>query len=382
MALGELGAEVSIIAPRIGAEPARERLGDTVELVRLGRAHRIRLSGTRFEASLALGREHRRLAAVMRDSAFDLVHYHALWTPFLPLQAFACSPSPRVATFHDTPPDGVGGALARTVLSGLSRWLLPNLDAAIAVSEAPRRHLRPAPGQAIWLEPPCTDLRRFLEAPTPPRPEGEPPTILFVGRLEPRKGVGLLLEAFRRLRDDGVAARLVIAGEGGEEAALRGYAAEHGLDQVEFVGRFDDADAPALYAGCDVVCAPSPYGESFGIVIAEAMASGKPVVAAANRGYRTLLTGPGAELLAAPGDAEGLYRGLKTLATDPALRMRLGEWGRAEAARYDCRRLAPRLLDIYQHAIAAHAKAGRRSSQQPLIPAEAGTQAVFGGRSE
>jgi phosphatidylinositol alpha-mannosyltransferase len=358
-ALGEIGAQVTIIGPRIGDAPAQEPLAPNVELLRIGQAHRVRLSGTRFEASLALGAEQRRLRGVMRRGGFDVVHYHALWTPFLPMQAFACSPGPRVATFHDTPPDGLGGAVSRALLSGLSRWLLPKMDAAIAVSEAPRAHLRPAPGQAVWLEPPCTDLQRFLAAPAPHRVEGEPLTILFVGRLEPRKGVGLLLEAFRRLSQDGVGARLVIAGEGAEEPALRRYAAEHGLDDVVFAGRFEDADAPAIYAACDVVCAPSPYGESFGIVIAEAMASGKPVVAAANRGYRTLLTGPGAELLAAPGDAEGLYRRLKALALDPALRARLGAWGREEAARYDCRRLAPRLLDIYQHAIAAHAKAGR-----------------------
>jgi phosphatidylinositol alpha-mannosyltransferase len=358
-ALGELDVQVSIIAPRIGPRQAREWISPNVELVRLGGAHGVSLSGTRFEASLALGDERRRLQALMRRGGFDVVHYHALWTPFLPLQAFACSPSPKVATFHDTPPDGAGGALAKSVLAGLSRWLLPRLDAAIAVSEAPRAHLRPAPGQSVWLEPPCTDLTRFFKAPAPARASDGPPTILFVGRLEPRKGVGLLLEAFRRLSEDGVAARLRIAGSGAEEPALRQYVAEHGLETVEFLGRFDDADAPALFADCDIVCAPSPYGESFGIVIAEAMASGKPVVAAANRGYRTLLIGPGAQLLAPAGDVEGLHHRLKAAVLDPALRARLGAWGRAEAERYDCRRLAPRLLDIYQHAITAHAKAGR-----------------------
>jgi phosphatidyl-myo-inositol alpha-mannosyltransferase len=126
-----------------------------------------------------------------------------------------------------------------------------------------------------------------------------------------------------------------------------------------FLGRFEDEAAPALYADCDIVCAPSPYGESFGIVIAEGMAAGKPVVAAANRGYRTLLTGRGAQLLAPAGEAEGLHVRLRKLVLDPALREELGRWGQAEARRYDCRAVAPKLMDIYEHAIAVHARSSR-----------------------
>jgi phosphatidylinositol alpha-mannosyltransferase len=283
-----------------------------------------------------------------------------------------------VVTFHDTPPEDFRGAVSRAVLSALSRRLLPHIDAAIAVSEAPRAHLRPAPGQTVWLAPPCTDLRRFEQAATRERAPDDPVSILFVGRLEPRKGVGLLLEAYRRLVVDGLRVRLVIAGGGADEPALRQFVRAHGLTDVDFIGCFEDADAPRIYADADIVCAPSPYGESFGIVIAEAMASGKPVVAASNRGYRTLLTGKGAELLAAPGDSEGLYRHLKVLALDPAKRAAYGAWGRAEARLYDCRHLAPRLLDIYQQAIDAHAKAGRRAplwspAPRPGLEAEGGS---------
>jgi phosphatidylinositol alpha-mannosyltransferase len=293
-----------------------------------------------------------------------VAHYHALWTPFLPFQAFACSPSPRVVTFHDTPPDGFSGAVSRAALSALSRMLLPHIDAAIAVSEAPRAHLRPAPGQTVWIAPPCTDLARFGEAPAPAAAPGRPVTILFVGRLEPRKGVMLLAEAYRRLCADGLAVRLVIAGSGEDEPRLRRFVADHGLTDVVFAGRFEDADAVGVYASSDIVCAPSPYGESFGIVIAEAMASGRPVVAAANHGYRTLLTGKGAELLAPPGDAEGLYRKLKPLVQDPELRAAYGAWGREEARRYDCRQVAGRLMDIYRHAMAVPRPAARAGARR------------------
>lgn len=363
-ALGELGHEVTIVAPKVRPGAGVERVSSNLRILRLGRAHAVRLSGTRFEASLALGGQYERLRSAMRPGAFDVVHYHTLWSPLLPLQVFACSPAPSVVTFHDTPPDTLGGAITRTLLGGLSRLLLSQIDEAIAVSEAPRAHLKPAPGQNIHLSPPCTDLRRFSESAGPAPAADDKVGLLFVGRLEPRKGVMVLMRAYRRLCADGLPVRLVIAGAGSEEAALRRYVAGHGLPDVRFLGRFSDEDAPALYAGCDIACAPSPYGESFGIVIAEAMAAGKPVVAAANRGYRTVLADRAGDLLAPPGDDDGLYRRLRRLVVDPELRQRLGDWAKAEAQRYDCRTVAPDLVDIYRRAIAMPSR--RRAAASPL----------------
>ena len=146
-ALGELGHEVTIVTPRIRPGPGAERLSPNLRVVRIGQAHEMRWSGTRFEASLALGAQYDRLRAMMRPGAFDVVHFHTLWSPLLPFQAFACSPAPTVVTFHDTPPDTLGGAVTRVLLGGLSRLLLTQIDEAIAVSEAPRAHLRPGPGR-------------------------------------------------------------------------------------------------------------------------------------------------------------------------------------------------------------------------------------------
>jgi phosphatidylinositol alpha-mannosyltransferase len=246
--------------------------------------------------------------------------------------------------------------MTRVVLGGLSRILLPRVDEAIAVSEAPRAHLRPGFGQNIHLAPPCTDLRRFVPDEGQTRATEGKLTLLFVGRLEPRKGVMVLLKAYRRLCRDQLPVRLVIAGIGSEEAALRRYVAHARLPDVEFVGRFSDEESPALYASCDISCAPSTYGESFGIVIAEAMAAGKPIVAAANRGYRTLLAQHADILLAPPGDDEAFYRRLRALAIDADLRQRMGAWAKAQALRYDCRTVAPDLVDIYRRAIASPAR--------------------------
>jgi phosphatidylinositol alpha-mannosyltransferase len=124
-------------------------------------------------------------------------------------------------------------------------------------------------------------------------------------------------------------------------------------------------ETPNWYAESDIVCAPSPSGESFGIVIAEAMASGKPVVAAANAGYRTLLTGEAAQLLAIPGNVASLFEKLRSVVLDASLRERLGQWGRKEAMRYDCRAVVPKLETIYKDAIPkAHARTPKRRKRR------------------
>jgi phosphatidylinositol alpha-mannosyltransferase len=273
------------------------------------------------------------------------------------------APAANVATFHETAP-----RMPAAIFRALSRWLLPRLDAVIAVSEAPLQHLRPAVGQKVHIVAPCTNLRRFAAQPRQSlRFNDGRVNILFLGRLEKRKGVMLLLRAYRRLCAEGLAVRLIIAGNGPDQSALRHFVEREQIPHVEFSGEFAIAETPRWYAESDVVCAPSPYGESFGIAVAEAMASGKPVVAAANARYRTLLTAEASELLAAPGNVASLYEKLRRAVLDASLRERLGRWGRKEAMRYDCRALLPKLDAIYKDAIPkAYAKTARRRKRRSI----------------
>jgi phosphatidyl-myo-inositol alpha-mannosyltransferase len=351
-ALGERGHEVTIIAPPAPGERPAHEAGTPVR--RIGRSRRIGFAGTEFEISAARGAERDALQSLMRGGGFDIVHYHTIWTPILPLQALRASRAANVATFHDTPPDTRAGAATRLLFRMLGLWLMPRLDGVIAVSMAPTRHL-PVTAR-LHIVPPCTDLRRFRGAAAPfARWRDDKVNILFLGRLEPRKGAMTLLRAYRDLVRSGLDLRLIIAGDGPEMGALQRFATENDVQDVVFAGKFDDADAPRWYATCDIFCAPSRHGESFGIVIAEAMTSGKPVVAVANAGYRALLTGEAAELLVPPGDVEALARTLELLARDRDLRCRLGQWGREQAVRYDCRTVVPYILAVYDEALAARA---------------------------
>jgi phosphatidylinositol alpha-mannosyltransferase len=348
-ALEAMGHQVTILAPLVDAyRPA----SNGPEVVRLGRARRIGFGGTAYEISIALGAEKKRLKAIVEDGHFDVMHYHTMWTPLLPFQVFRRSKAANVATFHDTPAPTFEGRMLAHVFRAMSKRLLPQLDGVITPSEAPQGHLAKV-GPPVTILPPSTDLARFARARLSKRARFDDGriNILFLGRLETRKGAGLLLDAYRRLTTEELPVRLIIAGQGEKENALREFGAAHSLPNLEFIGGFFDDEAPQLYADCDIFCAPAPYGESFGIVIAEAMASGRPVVAAANAGYRSLLTGEGARFLAPPGDVDALTEALRTLVKDAPLRARLGAWGRGNAMNYDVRNVAPKFVAVYEEAL-------------------------------
>ncbi len=349
-ALRALGHEVTVFAPYMGSgEPPPIQADE--QSVRLGRARKIRFGGTAYEISLALGREHQRLKQRVRDGQFDVMHFHTIWTPLLSFQIFRQAICARVATFHDTPSTDWQGRLLRPLFKTMSRYLLPRLDGVITPSAAPQAHLV-GRGPKLQILPPSTNLRRFQGAQPGLAPDLSRLTILFLGRLEQRKGASLLLDAFHGLIRQGLPVRLMIAGQGEEETALRAMVEQRRLEQsVTFLGAFHQAETPGLYAACDIFCAPSPYGESFGIVLAEAMASGKPVIAAANQGYQTVLTGFGAQGLTPPGDVAALQAALAHLITHPSLRAELGAWGKDAAMQYDATSTAPQFVAVYEAAL-------------------------------
>lgn len=346
----DLGHEVTIVAPHSNREHA-----DDPDVVHVGTCRGVNFNKTHFEISIARGADKRRLDDLFAPDRFDVIHFHTIWTPLMPAQILRRARCATVATFHDTPPDTFGGAVTRTVFRGLSWYLLRRLDAAIAVSEAPARHLVRAPGKPLHFLPPCTDLSRFASGPAPiEKYRDGSVNILFLGRLEARKGILEMLRAYERLqREDSMPVRLIVAGNGELLPDVQRYISEKGLEAVELVGAVDDEAKRRLFATCDIFCSPALYGESFGIVLVEAMASGKPVVAAANRGYVSVMQGEAARFLARPGDTDDLYRKLRTLVEDPALRKALGKWGRRTAPQYDCRAVAPKYLDVFREAQAS-----------------------------
>jgi len=172
--------------------------------------------------------------------------------------------------------------------------------------------------------------------------------LLFVGRIEERKGLIYLLKAFLILKRKYQNLRLIVVGDGPERENCEKFTKENNLKDVIFLGNVEK-DLPSLYATCDIFCAPSIFGESFGLVILEAMASGKPIVGFANEGYKELMKGTrGEKFLAKPRNFKELAEKIEILVKNKKLREEMGKWGEREAKKYSWGKITDKILEFYQ----------------------------------
>lgn len=292
----------------------------------------------------------------LRQADFDVVHLHEPLVPVLPFAVLEYSRAVNVATFHAacgsrTSTPNLGYRLAGFLVR---RWY-DRLDGRICVSKTARRFVsRFFPGEYRVI-PNGIDFDRFADLPPTPHPE---PTILFVGRLERRKGLPVLLEAFRLIKGRFPQARLEVVGpDGGLRRQVEWYIRRHRLDGVELLGLLPDAELVGRYRSAWVFCAPAVGGESFGLVLLEAMAAGLPVVASDIPGYREV-AGPGA-ILVPPRDPPKLAAELSSLLEDPTWRAELGRRGQEWAARFDWTRLVSQVLEVYSTARRVAAQAAQ-----------------------
>ena len=274
-----------------------------------------------------------RLIRALRDEEFDVLHVHEPLSPGVAMTALLVKPAPIVGTFH-----AAGGSLAYDYLQTGVRWLRTRIDHAVAVSEDARTMARDALGGDYEIAFNGVEVARYAEA-EPYKREG--PTVFFVGRHEERKGLSVLLEAMRDLPAE---VRVWVAGDGPETDTLRASTA--GDPRVEWLGRIDEAEKIARMKGADVLCAPSLRGESFGIVLLEAMAAGTPIVASRLPGYASVVAEAAEQV--PPGDAPALSRALALVLGDAARSEALVVAGRERAEHFSMRRLADRYVEAYR----------------------------------
>lgn len=336
-ALRARGHAVDVYGPASGPLADGERS--------LGGATSVRLGGT--VSGLGLDPRGWRTVRRMTREQYDVVHVHEPFTPVVPWLVLMRTRSPLVGTFHvHREPRHHLYAATRRALTPLAR----RLSVRIAVSDAARRTVaRYFPGH-YEIVPNGIDVERF-RAPRP-RPREMPSDeicILCVGRLEARKGVENLVRAGGRLTAS-ARVRLVIVGDGPERRRLETLARQDGVSVV-FAGAVADRELPAYFQASDIVCAPSLGGESFGIVLLEAMACGKPVVASDIDGYAELLRATGGGELVPPRDVDRLTVALTRLSVDAIARQQLGSRGLAGCQRFEWRSLAAQLEDLYRACI-------------------------------
>jgi phosphatidylinositol alpha-mannosyltransferase len=337
-ALIDLGHHVSVIAPAAEDEPIEPGY-----VVAAGRAVPVPYNGS--VARLAFGfLSASRVRRWLKEGDFDVVHVHEPAAPSLSLLACWVSDGPLVATVHTA----MVHSRVLHVATPILQSALEKINGRIAVSEAARTTLVEHLGGDAVLIPNGVSVRRYEKAEPLPGWPGDGGTLGFLGRMdEPRKGLSVLLAAFTQLAADRPGLRLLVAGPGDAGEALEQVPARF-RDRVVVLGQVSDADKVRVYHSVDVFCAPNTGGESFGIVLAEAMAAGAPIVASDLDAFRRVLRGGRAGELFENGNPADLAAAAARLLDDPARRAALAVAARLAVRDYDWAVVARDVLRVYQ----------------------------------
>lgn len=339
-----LGHHVSVLAP--GDDSEATEYPDF--FVPSGRSVPIRYNGS--VARLSFGpMSYTRVRRWIRNGRFDVLHVHEPVAPSLSMLALMVADGPIVATFHTS------NARSRMLAAfqGVLQPFLEKITGRIAVSELARQvQVEHLGGDAVII-PNGVDVAFFDRAsPLPgyPRAGG---TIGFIGRFdEPRKGMDVLVTALRDLVPQRPDLQLLIAGNGDEKDLVEA-AGPSIAPALRFLGRVSDEEKASLLRSVDVYCAPNTGGESFGIILTEAMSAGAPVVASDLDAFRRVLDGGVAGALSPVGDGAALARTLGAVLDDPARRAELAAQGRRVVAAYDWPVVAATVVKVYETVIAA-----------------------------
>jgi phosphatidyl-myo-inositol alpha-mannosyltransferase len=336
-ALIEAGHEVSVISPADDDTPLPPYV------VPAGRAVPVPYNGS--VARLSFGfLSASRVKRWIREGGFDLLHVHEPAAPSLSLLACWVATGPIVATVHTATPRSRAMVAAYPVL----RTALEKINGRIAVSEAARTTLVEHIGGDAVLIPNGVATRRFRKADPLPGWPGPGGAIGFLGRMdESRKGLQVLLRAFERLGPERPGLRLLVAGPGDAEEALH-RVPDALRDRVIVLGAIKDEDKASVLHSVDVFCSPNTGGESFGIVTAEAMAAGAPIVASDIEAFQQVLRGGAAGELFTTGDPDSLAETAGRLLDDAARRDALSAAALAAVAQYDWSVVARSVLSVYE----------------------------------
>jgi phosphatidylinositol alpha-mannosyltransferase len=348
----KMGHEVKIIAP---ASAAVYTLGD--RFIRIGTPRPVPVSGS--VARITLGIHDNDIKEVFAREKFDICHLHEPLMPTLCTAILRLKRSPMVGTFHAS-----GGKPWYTMFSPVMKWYLDRwfrkLDGRICVSEVAWRYVSPFFPAEYTIIPNGVDTCHFnCNTPRLDNFNDGKLNILFVGRLEKRKGFDYLLEAYRMIKPEFPECRLIQVGPG--TVRRRKYEKivnRYHIPDVFFSGYATYDDLPRYYQTSDITCFPSTGRESQGIVLLEAMSVGKPVIASNIDGYNSVLTDGVEGIAVPPKDAVRLAVAISRLIQDKQLREQMGERGKPNALKYEWSAIAKRLVDFYTATLNKINKAG------------------------
>jgi phosphatidyl-myo-inositol alpha-mannosyltransferase len=346
------GHDVRIITSSHGLQRASE--GD---VIRIGKGFSVPTNGSVGTVTLS-PRYLSQVRAVLEREQFDLLHFHEPFVPFLSLVVLRLSTSVNVATFHAYGGFSPAYELGSRIMGSYGE----RLHGRIAVSAAARHFIdRYFPGDYKVI-PNGVDTGRFRRAVPIARWQDGTRNILFVGRFEPRKGLLDLLKAYRILRKTGCHCRLIVIGGGPQEREARRYLMTRRMGGVEFLGRVSDEERDALFKTADVYCSPATGGESFGIVLLEAMAAGTAIVCSDIHGYKGVVRRGREALLVPPHTPKALAGALARVLSNDGLRQSMVTSGLARADEFSWERVTAKVEEYYGFVI-------RRLAAQGQLPA-------------
>ncbi len=330
------GHEAVIIAPRPG------RLSEPIPkgVVLVGGSRNVR--AFRTTAQVAVSVDIEALESMLEQYNFDVLHFHEPWVPILSRQILSRANCPVVATFHAKLPETILHRTIEKAVTPYTKSILSYIDVLTAVSDAAADYVETLTDRPIQIIPNGIDLDKYQKTvngeqktnnskqitDSSKQKTKDKKTIFYVGRLENRKGVKYLLKAFQILSENqpDQAVELVIAGSGPDREKLEEYVELNGLKNVKFLGFINDATKLKWLQAADLFCSPALYGESFGIVLLEAMAVGLPVVAGDNPGYVSVMKDRGAISIVNPKDSREFAGRLELLLYDEHLRSLWQKW--------------------------------------------------------
>jgi phosphatidyl-myo-inositol alpha-mannosyltransferase len=336
--LTKRGHEVVIITP----QPREPYIDEGRRVLFLGTATDLKAMNTVAQVSASVLTDE--IDAVLEREQFDILHFHEPWVPVLSRQILSRSKTINIATFHAKLPETIMGRTMATVVTPYTKPLLRHIDAFTAVSGPASDYLLSLADVPVAIIPNGINLKHFRDAEGVKRDPKAPKTILYVGRLETRKGVKYLLQAFALLQQREPDVRLLIAGDGPDREKLALEAEELGLRQVEFLGYIDEPTKKQLLHTSDLFCSPAISGESFGIVLLEAMACGLVTVAGDNPGYESVMQGLGKLSIINPHDSALFAHRLQLMLLDEDLRALWKKWAKDYVRQFDY----PKVVDQYE----------------------------------
>lgn len=346
------GHTVKILTSNFGGTTVEtlKECPDEEHVYRVGQALLIRSNKSFARLPIAWRLMHK-VKKFFEQEKFDLIHIHGSLAPTLPIIAIRQSRAVNVITFHSDHAKSMGYMIFRSLLMPYFR----KLDGIIAVSTAARdASSRFFPGKYEVI-PNAIDTNLFHPKVEPlPQFAYDRPKILFLGRFEPRKGLKYLLKALPIIKNEIPNILLIVVGAGLLGYAYKEYIAKEVLENIHFAGLVPNEERPRYYATCDVYCAPSIGFESFGIVLLEAMATGKPIVASDISGYRTILEDGKQGYLVPPRDYEQIAQAIIKILRNPELAKRMGAAGRKKALDYSWPKIAQQVEAYYEKLLLAH----------------------------